>query len=59
MDEVDLENDILSINNSKKDNSKDLEYAATVDGCTHFQAFYKIVPQAWPGIVTTFILLLW
>ncbi len=35
---------------------KDLEYAAMIDGCTRFQAFYKIiVPQAWPGIVTTFI----
>ncbi len=35
---------------------KDLEYAAMIDGCTRFQAFYRvIVPQAWPGIVTTFV----
>lgn len=35
---------------------RELEYAAMIDGCTRFQAFYKvIVPQTWPGIITTFI----
>ncbi len=33
-----------------------LEEAAMIDGCTRFQAFRKvIVPQAWPGIVASFI----
>lgn len=27
-----------------------------IDGCTRFQAFRKvIVPQAWPGIIATFV----
>ncbi len=33
-----------------------LEEAAMIDGCTRFQAFRKvIVPQAWPGIVASFV----
>jgi multiple sugar transport system permease protein len=33
-----------------------LEEAAMIDGCTRFRAFCKvIVPQAWPGIVASFI----
>ena len=33
-----------------------LEEAAMIDGCTRFQAFRKvIVPQAWPGIIATFV----
>lgn len=35
---------------------RDLEHAAMVDGCTRFQAFYKvIIPQAWPGLITAFV----
>jgi ABC-type glycerol-3-phosphate transport system permease component len=33
---------------------KELDEAAMVDGCTRFQAFYKvIIPVMWPGIITT------
>lgn len=33
-----------------------LEEAAMIDGCTRFRAFMKvIVPQAWPGIVASFV----
>lgn len=36
--------------------SLELEEAAMVDGCTRFQAFYKIVlPQAVPGMISTAI----
>jgi multiple sugar transport system permease protein len=35
---------------------RSLEEAAMIDGCTRFQAFRKvIVPQAWPGIIATFV----
>ncbi len=35
---------------------RSLEEAAMIDGCTRFQAFRKvIVPQAWPGIVASFV----
>ncbi len=33
---------------------KDLDEAARVDGCTHFQAFrWVIMPVMWPGVITT------
>jgi len=33
---------------------KELDEAARVDGCTHFQAFRKVVlPVMWPGLITT------
>ena len=32
----------------------DLDEAARVDGCTHFQAFrWAIMPVMWPGVITT------
>ena len=32
----------------------DLDEAARVDGCTHFQAFrWVIMPVMWPGVITT------
>jgi len=32
----------------------ELDEAARVDGCTHFQAFIKIImPIMWPGVITT------
>lgn len=33
---------------------KELDEAARVDGCTHFQAFRKVIlPVMWPGLITT------
>ncbi|MCY3879391.1 MAG: carbohydrate ABC transporter permease [Rhodobacteraceae bacterium] len=33
---------------------QDLDEAARVDGCTHFQAFrWVIMPVMWPGVITT------
>lgn len=33
---------------------QELDEAARVDGCSHFQAFYRvIVPVMWPGVITT------
>jgi trehalose/maltose transport system permease protein len=32
----------------------ELDEAARVDGCTHFEAFYRVImPVMWPGVVTT------
>lgn len=32
----------------------DLDEAARVDGCTHFQAFRRVImPVMWPGVITT------
>ena len=32
----------------------ELDEAARIDGCTHFQAFIKIIlPVMWPGVITT------
>lgn len=33
---------------------KDLDEAARIDGCSHFQAFRRvIIPVMWPGVITT------
>lgn len=33
---------------------QELDEAALVDGCTHLQAFRKIImPVMWPGVITT------
>ena len=33
---------------------KELDEAARIDGCSHFQAFRKIIiPVMWPGVITT------
>ncbi|MEE4120771.1 MAG: carbohydrate ABC transporter permease [Paracoccaceae bacterium] len=32
----------------------ELDEAARVDGCTHFQAFWRVImPVMWPGVITT------
>jgi multiple sugar transport system permease protein len=32
----------------------ELDEAARVDGCTHFEAFYRVImPVMWPGVITT------
>ena len=32
----------------------DLDEAARVDGCNHFQAFRRVImPVMWPGVITT------
>jgi multiple sugar transport system permease protein len=33
---------------------KELDESAMIDGCTHFEAFYRaIIPVMWPGVITT------
>lgn len=33
---------------------QELDEAARVDGCSHFEAFYRIImPVMWPGVITT------
>ena len=32
----------------------ELDEAARVDGCTHFEAFWRVImPVMWPGVITT------
>lgn len=33
---------------------KDLDEAARIDGCSHFEAFWRVImPVMWPGVITT------